>query len=122
MTHERRSEPRTWITSFSLVAYESLENRMVGSVVNLSPGGMMINTDQAPEPGGTLQLRLVRGPGDAPAREGEALELAMQVNWVSAADTEGKNWVGCEFIGVNQDQALALQALIEQAGAPAENT
>lgn len=112
MTQERRSEPRTWTTSLHLIAHDALGNRMVGSVVNLSLGGMMLNTDQAPEPGGTLQLRLTRGTESTAS---DALELAMQVNWVAAADTAGKNWVGCEFIGVDEEQARGLRALIEQA-------
>lgn len=111
MTKERRREPRVDASSLNLLAYDNLSGRLLGSLVNLSRGGLMILGSNTSEPGGTLQIDLRRG--DSP--ETPLLSMAIRISWVSPANTDGSHWFGASTIGISPEDEKRLSRLLESA-------
>ena len=111
MTEERRSEPRIDAGSLHLVAHDSLTGEPLGSVVNLSSNGLMLNTTQRADPDGVMQLDLRR----LAQPELPILEMAVRIGWVFPADTPDNYWLGAQIIGIGEAHAQTLRCLIEEA-------
>jgi len=111
MSQERRSEPRIETKQLRLIAYDSLAEKLFGSVTNLSSNGLMLLGNNQVDVGGIIQLDLRR----AAATQTPLLEVAVTVSWTRAAQTPGNYWVGTQIIGITEQHALALQQLIEEA-------
>ena len=111
MSEERRREPRLDTLSLSLFVYDNLTGELLGTLVNLSRGGMMILSGQPCDPGGALQIDLRRS-NDSGNTE---LSAAIRINWVSPASTSGSYWVGARIIGLAEEDTERLERLLQTA-------
>jgi hypothetical protein len=113
MSEDRRTEPRIPAQSLGLIANDSLAGTTIGSVADLSRGGlMMIGTSQA-EAGGTLQLSVTRV--DTP--EQPVLEMVVRIAWKNAAATPGTEWIGAQITDISEPYSEILSGLLDEASA-----
>lgn len=110
MNEERRREPRLDALPLNLFAYDNLNNRLIGTLVNLSRRGLMILGSTHGDPGGVIQIDL--RSSDKP--DDPLLSLGMKVSWVSPANTAGNYWMGGRIIGIEPEHAEVLARLLDQ--------
>lgn len=111
MSDERRRDPRFDSGVLGLIAYDSLSGNLVGSVANLSAGGMMMNGRCDAEVDGTMQLSLAR----AAAPDTRIVELVAQVAWKTGAATPGSDWIGVRIADISSADARILLQLCGKA-------
>lgn len=112
MSDERRREPRLDTLSLSLFVYDNLKDELLGTLVNLSRGGLMVLSGAQCDPGGVLQIDL----RSSTAPDIPTLPMGIKIAWVSAANTAGSYWIGARIIGISDEDAEKLEALLTRTG------
>lgn len=113
MSEERRREPRLDASSLHLFVYDNLRDELLGTLVNISRGGLLILSGAAVDPEGVLQIDLRRGPPPAET----ILPLGVQVSWVTPASTEDNYWIGTRIIAIADADREKLKRLLRDAEA-----
>lgn len=113
MSEERRREPRLDASSLGLFVYDNLRGELLGTLVNLSRGGLMVLSGTGVDRGGVLQIDL----RDRAESKVSQLSMGVQVSWVTPANTEGNYWIGARIIAISEEDTVKLKALLQQAQA-----
>jgi len=111
MSEERRREPRLDASSLHLYVYDNLRNELLGTLVNISSGGLLILSGTAVDLEGVLQIDLRSGPSPADT----VLPLGVQVTWIAPANTEGNYWIGTRIIAIADVDREKLKRLLRDA-------
>jgi len=113
MSEERRREPRLDASSLGLFVYDDLRGELLGTLVNLSLGGLMVLSGTGVDAGGVLQI----GLRNRAEPEVSHLSMGVQVSWVTPANTEGNYWIGARIIAIGEEDTAKLRTLLQQAQA-----
>lgn len=113
MTEERRREPRLDASSLHLLVYDNLRNELLGTLVNISRGGLLILSGTAVDLEGVLQIDLRSGPSPAET----VLPLGVQVSWITPANTQDNYWIGTRIIAIAEADRGKLKGLLSDAEA-----
>jgi hypothetical protein len=93
------------------MVFNNLSGDILGTLANLSRGGLMVLANAQSEPGGTLQVDL----RESPSSETPLLSMGIQVSWVSPANTADSYWMGSRIIGITPEDATTLEDLLHEA-------
>jgi len=109
---ERRTEARIDSELLQLIAVDSINNKCIGSVVNLSKHGLMLLSELDVDPQGVLQIHIQNAKSlDADP----ILDAAIKVSWRSKANTPDNYWLGVQIIGITDHDQEKLNLLVKQA-------
>ncbi len=108
---EKRANPRLKLTE-RIEVIDANEERSLGYLVNISLGGFMLLTDQAPpEVNRLFQLRL-RSDADIPGLEG--IEVGAECLWTQAVTDSGHHWAGFQIIDLSDEGNTTVRHLLEE--------
>jgi hypothetical protein len=110
---ERRQNHRYDTYNARLEVHNSVDDRPLGTVSNLSAGGMMLIAHQQLYPGGILQL-VVDGPADAECGD---ISLGVRVLWCVPAHSPEEFWAGLETVDISPDSEAGLRRLLDYLAA-----
>jgi len=106
---ERRRDDRIGACDVGLRVVNGIDDRELGIVGNLSPGGMMLITNRELFANGILQLRLELPP----QLGGDVISLGMKILWCSPASSPDEYWVGLETIDIAAAGRERLEQLLD---------
>lgn len=110
MTDETRREPR--LQHEVLVAYRTVDGFMTDWAVNISKGGLFVNTRSPLEVGSEVKLIVQLPDGEFP------FDLAGRVSWVLEPIEGGSPGpapgMGIEFLDVDAEMRARLEAFVEK--------
>lgn len=107
---DRRKFTRIDATQASLRVVNAINGKPLGTVGNLSMGGLLLITSQQElYPSGILQLEIER-PSDM---GGGSIPLGVKVLWCTPANSPESYWAGLETIDLGQPAREALTELLE---------
>lgn len=106
---ERRKNNRIDAHSARLSVHNTVDGEPVGIIGNLSPGGMMLITNQQLYPDGILQLTV-----DVPdSADCGRISMGMKILWCIPANSPDEYWAGLETLDMSPDSESALEALLD---------
>jgi hypothetical protein len=109
---ERRKLKRRHLLYY-LRVYNADTRRLVGHLVDITPDGVLIMSDQAIRLGRSIRLRM-NLPG--PPRDNQALEFQATSLW-RRRDVNPDFWdTGFQTMDLSRKQAVAIETLIEDYG------
>ncbi len=96
-----------------LVAYRTVDGFMTDWAVNISKGGLFVNTRTPLDVGAEVKLILQLPDGNA------SFDLMGRVNWVNPAGGEGNAapGMGIEFLDVSAETRERLEAFVQKLNA-----
>jgi hypothetical protein len=109
MVDERRKSERIEAQSAGLRVSDSIDGKEIGTVGNLSAGGMMLIANRELLPEGVLQLRIEALPR---AIADDTIALGARVLWSMPAHTPGQFWAGLETIDIDDGAHASLERLL----------
>lgn len=93
--------------------YDTIAERVLGVVANLSESGMMLHSAHALPEEALLQLRLILPtPGGQP----RSIDVGAQRLWSEPAQSPGQYWMGLRFIDISPDDLASLRIWIDLPG------
>jgi hypothetical protein len=110
MVDERRKSPRIEAHSAALQVNNKLDGSELGSVGNLSMGGMLLISNRELYQDGVLQLSISALPQDLMCGE---IPLGVRVLWSAPAHSPDQHWAGLEIIDIGPDAKSDLARLLD---------
>lgn len=103
----RRMTRRAVSTPIDVV--DTMSDQLVGTLSNLSVGGMLLMAHVTLPEDALYQLRFTLPEGD-----GQIIEVGAHVLWRDDASTPGRSWVGIRFLGLSPETTSRLRQWIGQ--------
>lgn len=107
-TREHRRAPRKPVETVA-VAFDSIAERPLGQLCNVSASGLLLIGEHKPRSGGIYQARMTLPPSV------DAIELGLQEQWHDPAARPGQYWAGYRIIAVSKAHGEQLERWLRQA-------
>jgi hypothetical protein len=105
---DRRNTNRIDAHNVRLGVNSAIDGQPVGIIGNISPGGMMLISNQQLYPDGILQLSV-----DVPKEANcGPVSMGMKILWCIPANSPDEFWAGLETLDISPESKAALQALL----------
>lgn len=109
---QRRSERKR--VNFTAIVTDVISGRPLGHLGNLSAGGLLLISSQAPRSDALYQVSLtLPEPGARPAPQ--TIELGIQEQWQAPAASPGQIWAGFRIVAISDADAAHLNAWLALA-------
>jgi hypothetical protein len=106
-TRDHRRAPRKPVDTVA-VAIDSIAERPLGQLCNVSASGILLIGERKPGSGGIYQARMTLPSGDE-------IELGLQEQWHDPAARPGHYWAGYRIIAISKDHGERLERWLRQA-------
>jgi len=108
---QRRAQRKR--ANFTVVVTDTINNRPLGHLGNLSATGMLLISVYPPRSEAVYQISVILpGLGSQP----QAIELGIQEQWHEAAANPGQIWSGYRIVAISQTDAALLEAWLALPG------
>lgn len=107
---DRRKSRRIDAFSEGLQVFNGVDGSILGTVCNISMGGVMLIARRQLFPDGILQLAI--HPVDD--SETDTIAMGVKVLWCSPANSPDEYWAGLQAIDIGSDDRARLEQLLER--------
>jgi len=110
--NQRRSERKP--IHFTAVVTDVISGQPLGHLGNLSTGGMMLISHEAPRSEALYQVSLTL-PAQAGFLQSQPIEVGIQEQWQADAASPGQVWAGYRIVAISDADAGHLERWLAQA-------
>jgi hypothetical protein len=111
MVDERRKSPRIEAQSAALQINNQLDGSELGTVANLSIGGLLLISNRELFQDGVLQLSILALQHEHIS--GGEIPIGVRVLWSAPARSPNQHWAGLEIIDIGPDARSDLARLLD---------
>ncbi|TAL82578.1 MAG: PilZ domain-containing protein [Rhodanobacter sp.] len=113
LTNTRRAERKR--ATFTAVVTDVITNQPIGHLGNLSSGGMLLISSQAPRSEAVYQVSMVLPSSGRLLVESQPIEVGIQEQWHEPAASPGQIWAGYRILAISHVDATKLANWLEHA-------
>lgn len=106
MSQESRRQPRRAVPG-RVEVHDTILDEVVGTLGNLSVGGMLLIANRSLPDDALFQFRFVLPDAIGAA---QPLEVGAHVLWQARAGAPGQSWIGMRFLGLSPETTHRLRA------------
>ena len=111
---DRRCEERVNVDA-QIDVMDLVQDKRLGVLMDLSPGGLMMSTAQEIETGQLFQLCLAL-PGRKENGEACSLQLGAESVWRQDSPDGSHAWIGFHIIDISDEDSARIDEIIEEWG------